>query len=101
METAILCWGYIGIMENIMETTIEGLGIRFYTFFRVQTLGLWAQGSELFGFRDLGRSGFRGLGFRGLGVSGFRGLEIWGFGDGGLEFRIQGVVWVNPPPSNG
>ena len=25
-----LCWGYIGIMENKMETTVSGLGIRVY-----------------------------------------------------------------------
>ena len=26
METTIVYWGYIGIMENKMETTIWGLG---------------------------------------------------------------------------
>ena len=28
METTIVYWGYIGIMENKMETTILGLGFR-------------------------------------------------------------------------
>ena len=26
-EAAIVNWGYIGIMENKMETTIQGIGI--------------------------------------------------------------------------
>ena len=29
METTIVYWGYIGIMENKTETTIKGLGFRF------------------------------------------------------------------------
>ena len=28
MGTTIVYWGYVGIMEKKMETTIEGLGFR-------------------------------------------------------------------------
>ena len=39
METTIVYWGYIGIMENKMETTTLGLGLglRDYLGFRLGT----------------------------------------------------------------
>ena len=30
METTMVYWGYIGIMEKKMETTIQDLGFRVY-----------------------------------------------------------------------
>ena len=55
MEATIVRWGYIGIMENKMETTVLGLG-----------LGVYGIGG--LGLRSLGR---RGLGLRSLGLRDF------------------------------
>ena len=43
METSIVSWGYVGILEKKMETTIESLGFRVLCPY------------ELYGFRVEGR----------------------------------------------
>ena len=42
METTIVYWGYIGIIENKMETTIRGLYICIYLYCtHSQTVNAW------------------------------------------------------------